>query len=85
MALKGKMKGSQGDCPILCLKRQILLLGIQVERQSGVTFFQNWGYTFRVFRGVGRGGEKYHNFKIDPQKGRFTLKKKPPLFKAPPY
>ena len=62
MALKGKMKGIWKDCPIICLKRQFLSLGLHLELQLGVTFLKIRGYTFRVFRGVGRGDEKYHFF-----------------------
>ena len=53
--------------------------------QSGVTFSQNWGYTFGVIGGGNRRVEKYRFFKIDPRFLHFTIKKKPPLCKSAPY
>lgn len=43
--------GEMGEkCPILAL-------GLQLGLQSGVTFFKKWGYIFRDFAVLGKGGE----------------------------
>ena len=52
-------------------------VGLHLGLQTGVTFLENWGYTFGFFAYKQLSEEKYRFFKIATRFWRFALKKKP--------
>ncbi len=79
------MQGSVIAPLFLCSNVRILAEGLHEGLQLGVTLAKVRGYTFGVFGGGDREGEKYRIFKIDPRFRHFTMKKKPSSYQFTPY